>query len=71
MSANGHFDHFESRYGFAFGAARVTRVSHIEGRYHVVGLDTPYRHVQLAVSPSGRSVRVWIDGEEVTARGVR
>jgi len=62
---NGHYDYFEERWGFAYGAAHVTRMSHVEGRYHVLAVDTPQRHVQIAVSPTGRSVRVWIDGAEL------
>jgi hypothetical protein len=65
--SNRHYEHADPRYGFEFGTARVTRVSHIEDRYHVIGLDTPHRHVQIAVSPTGRSVRVWIDDKEVKA----
>ena len=63
---NRHYEHAEPQYGFEWGKARVTRMAHIKDRYHVICLDTPHRHVQLAVSPTGRSVRVWIDGEEVT-----
>jgi hypothetical protein len=69
VSANRHYDFFEERWGFRYGAANVTRVSHVEGRYHVIGIDTPHRHVQVGVSPTGRSVRVWVDGEEL-ARAV-
>ncbi len=65
MSANGHYDHFDLRWGFKYGAANVTRVAYIEGRYHVLGIDTPYRRVQIGVSPTGRSVRVWVDGREM------
>ena len=67
--ANPHYKHANPRYGFEFGAARVTRMAFIEGRYHVLGIDTPQRHVQVAVSPTGRSVRVWIDGQELGAKG--
>ena len=66
---NGHYAHANPIYGFEFGAARVTRMAHIEGRYHVIALDTPFKNVQLAVSPTGRSVRIWIDHEEVTKHG--
>ncbi len=62
---NPHYDVAGAdKYGFGFGAAKVTRMAHIEGRYHVIAIDTPHRHVQVAVSPTGQSVRVWIDGEE-------
>jgi hypothetical protein len=62
---NPHYPHAHPRYGFEFGSARVTRMAHIEGRYHVMAVDTPHRHVQVAVSPTGRSVRVWMDGVEL------
>lgn len=64
---NRYYEHAHPRFGFEFGAARVTRVAHQEGRYHVIGLDTPYRHLQIAISPTGRSVRIWIDHQEVTS----
>lgn len=63
--SNRHYDHYQRRFGFEFGKARVTRMAHVEGRYHVIAVDTPHRHVQLAVSPTGRSVRVWVDGKEL------
>lgn len=63
---NKHYEHADPKYGFEWGAARITRMAHIEGRYHVLCVDTPHHHVQLAVSPTGRSVRVWIDNEEAT-----
>lgn len=61
---NSRYAHFDARYGSEFGAARITRVG-AAGRYHVLDVDTPYRNVQIAVSPTGRSVRVWIDGVEL------
>jgi hypothetical protein len=61
---NHHYEYADPRFGFEFGAARVTRMAHIDGRYHVMCIDTPTRHVQVAVSPTGRSVRVWMDGRE-------
>jgi hypothetical protein len=67
---NHHYEHASPDYGFEFGASRVTRMAHIEGRYHVIAVDTPYRHVQIAISPTGRSVRVWVDGSEDVARKV-
>jgi hypothetical protein len=65
MSRNAHYDHFESRWGFEYGAAHVTRLTHIDGRYHVIAIDTPDHHLQIAVSPTGRAVRVWRDGDEL------
>jgi hypothetical protein len=49
--------------GFMQGAAKVQPLS--EGpRYDVITVDTQFRHVQIGVSPTGRVVRVWVDGEE-------
>ena len=61
---NKHFPHADPKYGFKYGAGIIQRICHVEGRYHVLGIDTPYRHVQIGISPSGKSVRVWVDGEE-------
>lgn len=35
------------------------------GDYRVIDLLVGDRHVQVAVSPSGRSVQVFVDGEKV------
>lgn len=64
---NRHFPSADPKYGFEWGAGRVTRMAHIEGRYHVLAVDTPHRHVQIGISPTGRSVRVWVDGTERVA----
>ncbi len=66
--ANPHWKFADPMYGFRFGAAVIQRIAHIEGRYHVLGLDTPYRHVQIGISSTGRAVRVWIDGKEITSK---
>ena len=63
--SNHHYKFADPKYGFEWGAAKVTRLAHIDGRYHVMAVDTPHRHVQIGVSPTGRAVRVWIDGKEV------
>ena len=52
-------------YGFQWGPIEVTRMAHIDGRGRVIGIDTPHHRCQLYVSEAGRSIRLWIDGEEV------
>lgn len=37
------------------------------GPYHFVDLRAGDRRVQISVSPTGRSVRVFVDGQEVAA----
>lgn len=37
------------------------------GAYEVIDLDVGDRHVQVSVSPTGRSVRVFVDGTEAKA----
>lgn len=62
---NPHYEHFEERWGFQFGKANVTRMAHVEGKYHVIAVDTPDHHVQIGISPTGRAVRIWKDNEEL------
>lgn len=35
------------------------------GRYHVVNVDAGNRHVEVTISPTGRSVHVYVDGQRV------
>lgn len=58
------------QYGFRWGPMNVTRLcmaSRGERVNYVLGVSTGRREVQISVSGGGRSVRVWIDGKEVTA----
>lgn len=51
-----------TRWGFIWGGiVEVTRVMQYRGS-RVIRLKTPHRDVEICVSPTGRSVRVWIDG---------
>lgn len=55
-------------YGFHWGPMVVTRLIHAvrgDRENYVLGVKTDYHDVEVAVSRTGRSVRVWIDGTEV------
>lgn len=52
-------------YGFHWGPADVFRVFQHKGR-RVLGIETSHRRIQISISPTGRSVRVWRDGKELT-----
>lgn len=57
-------------YGFHWGPMNVTRL--LVGRRgerinYLLGVTTDHHEVQVSVSKTGRSVRVWIDGKEVRA----
>jgi hypothetical protein len=56
-------------YGFTWGPIEVQRITTFNGR-RILGLyidsDKPRRaRLQIYVSPTGRSVRVWRDGKEL------
>jgi len=61
---------FETDYGFIWGAAEVQRMATLgEGRV-VIGVSTGTgtkrkRRLEIYVSSTGRSVRVWRDGREL------
>jgi hypothetical protein len=62
-------DHTDDDYGFVWGPATVTRLSTIpsgKGELYVLGVDSEHHAVQVSVSRTGRSVRVWRDGKELT-----
>lgn len=47
-----------TKYGFRWGAAEVMRAC-CDGRYHTLLIQTEYHDVQISISPTGRSVRVY------------
>jgi hypothetical protein len=66
----------DTRYGFQWGPVAVERLASIKDgrgeRRRVLGIyigdsDNPHRKqaLEIYVSPSGRSVRVWRDGKEL------
>jgi hypothetical protein len=59
-------------YGFVWGPARVERVCQIDrgarGIYRVLRIDSGYRDLNVYLSPTGRSVRVFADHVEWVPR---
>ena len=49
-------------YGFEWGPVEVTRMIADNKIGVLIGADTSTHNVQMAVSPKGRSVRIWVDG---------
>lgn len=52
------------RYGFRWGQLDVVRTMEFRGT-KCVTIETEFNNVQIYVSPGGRSIRVWRDGEEL------
>lgn len=56
-------------YGFQWGPLDITRIASYErgkGKAYILGVATDRHKVEVYASRTGRSVRVWIDGAEVT-----
>jgi hypothetical protein len=51
-------------YGFTFGPAEVIRIASINGT-RVLAIKAGRHTVDVYVSKTGRSVRVWRDGKEL------
>ena len=51
-------------YGFEWCGIKVTRLAEIDAR-HVIGVKTDKHDINIYVSKTGRSVRVWKDGKEL------
>jgi hypothetical protein len=54
-------------FGFVWGPAEITRCALLPKDSRVLQIKTPYRSLDVYVSATGRSVRVFSDGEEWTA----
>lgn len=52
-------------FGFTWGPVTVTRMAHIPGRGYVIGIDAGSKRAQVYVSEKGRSLRFWLDHEEL------
>lgn len=62
MSATGR----DTPYGFEWGAAEVTRIASHHGAVAIgVKGARSKRRVEVYISPTGRSVRVFVDGVEL------
>lgn len=44
---------------------RMLRFVHRGGMYHAVKIDSPHHRVEVTVSPTGRSVQVYMDGKRM------
>lgn len=55
----------DTRWGFIWGVAKVARVMQYRGS-RILAIDTLHRHLEISISPTGRSVRVWRDGKELS-----
>lgn len=51
-------------FGFKWGDVEVTRLTQIK-RLKVLGVRIRERDLQISISATGRSIRVWLDGEEL------
>lgn len=54
-------------YGFRWGPADISRCCELPGERRVIQVKTPHRTLDIYVSATGRSVRVFSDGKEWTA----
>jgi uncharacterized protein YjfI (DUF2170 family) len=55
----GEHDHYKTTtYGFQWGSLEVERAMSDKTYGHVLFIKTPYGHLQVKVSPTGRSVLV-------------
>lgn len=60
------------RFGFRWGPMNVNRLTHIvsgKREARVLGVETDHHKVEVSVSRTGRSVRVWLDGVELERPG--
>lgn len=60
-----------TKYGFAWGPMVVSRLTEVEwrkgrGPQRVLGVKTNTRRLEVYVSPTGRVVRAYLDGRELT-----
>lgn len=59
-----HTDDEAATYGFRWGQVDVTRAFEHKG-HRSIYVDTDFHGLQIGVSPTGRSVRVWLDHKEM------
>jgi len=52
-------------YGFDWGPMEVTRMIVTTKGDRLLGVKSGSHSLQIAVSPKGRSVRVWLDGKRL------
>ena len=64
MSLYSHHETRLTEFGFVWGPVEVERVMEARGS-RIIGISTQKRRLQVYISPSGRSVRVFEAGKEL------
>ena len=54
----------DTDYGFEWGPLEVKRACVIRGS-HILRIITEHHDLEIAVSPTGRSIRIYQDGQEM------
>lgn len=54
-----------TEYGFVWGPVEVARLMSLADGRRALEVKTPYRRIEVYVSPTGRSVRVFCQGREM------
>jgi hypothetical protein len=54
----------EHMYGFTWGPMDVYRMAEINGR-RVLRIKTEHHELQIAISPKGQNVMVWLDHQKM------
>lgn len=57
----------DTRYGFEWGPSKIERTATINGT-RILRIVTEHRELEIAISPTGRSVRAFLDGKKLTAQ---
>lgn len=57
-------DGVRTPHGFAIGPAEVTCMCEIRGT-QVIEIRSDHHRLTVYISPAGRSVRAWLDGDEM------
>lgn len=58
---------YDQDFGFTWGPLQVRRIAAFKlgkGKAYILGVSTNHHQVEIYVSETGRSVRVFIDGQE-------
>ena len=56
-------------YGFGWGPMRVTRICTGPKGEHLLAVASESHRLEVAVSPAGQSIRVWLDGVPMVKLG--
>lgn len=56
----------ENQYGFAWGPALVRRVARVRGYCYLTVATSTGQELEIRISPTGQSLKVFRDGRELT-----